>query len=488
MCKRLSSQPLTFVSYAQVGRLNCIRTRDARGYESNVRITRGTETWDNFGKNGNKVFDASYDAWGRQTVTLNTIGLHRGYTGHEMLTEFDIINMNGRLYDPVLGRFLSPDNYVQLPDNSQSFNRYSYCLNNPLKYTDPSGELFGIDDAVIAFALFNMAGSMMQASFHGENVWKAGALSLLSSAASYGIGAAFGATGNFGHELLRAGAHGLAGGVINALEGGNIFSGFISSAAASGIGSFAQGVRMNTGLMLGSTTLMGGVVAWATGGKFLEGAMRGLMIGALNHAWHNRDVPHYRILPDGSAELDEVVVIGDRDYGYHHSLGYYLFGDTRNPDGGYGPIQADAVSFGIGITLTFLGETIGIEGGILMTGGRVSPYFTLSGGFSLDNLSTFLTHKGNMNPLSLVSANAYGNFLMYSNTSHLKSFAPYTGLGVSNSVNVANIGLLNGYSAAEQTNLGIYDTHQAVSYGASLSVNPVRADFSKIKTKTYVPF
>ena len=53
-------------------------------------------------ENGTKVFDASYDAWGRQTVTLNTIGLHRGYTGHEMLMEFDIINMNGRLYDPVL--------------------------------------------------------------------------------------------------------------------------------------------------------------------------------------------------------------------------------------------------------------------------------------------------------------------------------------------------------------------------------------------------
>ena len=77
-------------------------------------------------ENGTKVFDASYDAWGKQTVTLNTIGLHRGYTGHEMLSEFDIINMNqrsrsrsgesnGRLYDPVLGRFFSPDNYLLLP-------------------------------------------------------------------------------------------------------------------------------------------------------------------------------------------------------------------------------------------------------------------------------------------------------------------------------------------------------------------------------------
>jgi hypothetical protein len=45
------------------------------------------------------------------------------------------------MYDPLLGRMLSPDNYVQEPYNSQSYNRYSYCLNNPLKYTDPSGEL-----------------------------------------------------------------------------------------------------------------------------------------------------------------------------------------------------------------------------------------------------------------------------------------------------------------------------------------------------------
>ena len=111
-------------------------------------------------EDGNKVFDASYDAWGRQMVTLNTIGLHRGYTGHEMLNEFDIINMNrrslsrsgesnGRLYDPVLGRFFSPDNYVQLPDYSQSFNRYSYCLNNPLKYTDADEQWFGIDDLLV---------------------------------------------------------------------------------------------------------------------------------------------------------------------------------------------------------------------------------------------------------------------------------------------------------------------------------------------------
>jgi RHS repeat-associated protein len=47
---------------------------------------------------------------------------------------------NGRMYDPIIGRVLSPDNYVQDPSNAQSYNKYSYCLNNPLKYTDPSGE------------------------------------------------------------------------------------------------------------------------------------------------------------------------------------------------------------------------------------------------------------------------------------------------------------------------------------------------------------
>jgi RHS repeat-associated protein len=66
----------------------------------------------------------------------------RGYTGHEHLEMFGLINMNARLYNPALGRFLGADPFVQAPDFSQAYNRYSYCLNNPLIYTDPSGEFF----------------------------------------------------------------------------------------------------------------------------------------------------------------------------------------------------------------------------------------------------------------------------------------------------------------------------------------------------------
>ncbi len=65
----------------------------------------------------------------------------RGFTMHEHLSAFKLINMNGRMYDPVMSRFLSPDPIIQFPENSQSYNSYSYVLNNPLRFTDPSGFL-----------------------------------------------------------------------------------------------------------------------------------------------------------------------------------------------------------------------------------------------------------------------------------------------------------------------------------------------------------
>ena len=59
----------------------------------------------------------------------------RGFTGHEHLDEVGLINMNGRVYDPAIGLFLSPDNDIQEPDFTQNYNRYAYCVNNPLMYT-----------------------------------------------------------------------------------------------------------------------------------------------------------------------------------------------------------------------------------------------------------------------------------------------------------------------------------------------------------------
>ncbi|MBN1462594.1 MAG: hypothetical protein JXQ69_01400 [Paludibacteraceae bacterium] len=95
---------------------------------------------------GTVVERHSFDAWGRERNPNNWSEyvtsynrLERGYTMHEHLYTFGLINMNGRVYDPILGRMFSPDNYVQDPFNPQNYNRYGYCLNNPLIYTDPSG-------------------------------------------------------------------------------------------------------------------------------------------------------------------------------------------------------------------------------------------------------------------------------------------------------------------------------------------------------------
>ncbi|WP_299243003.1 RHS repeat-associated core domain-containing protein [uncultured Aquimarina sp.] len=72
--------------------------------------------------------------------------LDRGYTGHEHFAEVGLIHMNGRMYDPEMQRFLSPDNFIQNPTNTQNYNRYSYVLNNPLMYTDPTGQMYEGDE------------------------------------------------------------------------------------------------------------------------------------------------------------------------------------------------------------------------------------------------------------------------------------------------------------------------------------------------------
>ncbi|HIF9111856.1 TPA: RHS repeat-associated core domain-containing protein [Photobacterium damselae] len=105
---------------------------------------------------GNIVERRSFDSWGKarkllwqdphDPATLVQLSLTtRGFTGHEHLEEVGLIHMNGRVYDADIGRFISPDPVVQAPFMTNSFNRYSYVMNNPLKYVDPTGFLWGDD-------------------------------------------------------------------------------------------------------------------------------------------------------------------------------------------------------------------------------------------------------------------------------------------------------------------------------------------------------
>ncbi len=91
----------------------------------------------------------AYDATGVLVFDWNpaaNFGTGRGFTGHEQLDDIGITNMNGRLFDPNMGMFIQADPEITNPHNLQSYNRYSYTLNNPLNATDPTGfENFGTD-------------------------------------------------------------------------------------------------------------------------------------------------------------------------------------------------------------------------------------------------------------------------------------------------------------------------------------------------------
>ena len=89
----------------------------------------------------------NYDAWGNRRY-LNGIGIssaivdatnNRGFTGQLMLDDIGLVHYNGRLYDPLIGRFISADPVIARPDDGQDYSRYTYVSNNPTNLTDPSG-------------------------------------------------------------------------------------------------------------------------------------------------------------------------------------------------------------------------------------------------------------------------------------------------------------------------------------------------------------
>lgn len=285
-----------------------------------------------------------YDPWGvhKDPITWDTdfsAGgsiTARGYTMHEHLDDFGLINMNGRVYDPLLGRFLSPDNHIQSPGNPQNYNRYAYALNNPLVYTDPSGEFIfsavlpgigTIIDAACWGAVLGGGGYTASVAFSqgGFNNWNWGqfgsavGMGAISGAATAGIGSAFGSVGNFAHESIRAVTHGAVNGLISEASGGDFLSGF----AAGGLGSlggslFSQvGSFSNTvGGQIGFSSLSGGIGAELSGGDFWRGAATGAAIGLLNHGQHliDQKLTKYvdedgELLLDTEDGSDDVIVI-----------------------------------------------------------------------------------------------------------------------------------------------------------------------------------
>ena len=266
---------------------------------------------------GNIEQESSFDAWGNTRNPETWTGtvaqqpmFDRGYTGHEHLNSFGLINMNGRMYDPVMSSFLSVDNYVQRPDFSQNFNRYAYCMNNPLKYTDPSGEVFGIDDVLVAMAVsavLNVTINGINNVKYGENFFlgagKAAVVGAVQGLFSYGIGECAGAmdilfksatVAKFAKAGFQLVAHGTVGGISTESRGGNFWHGFASSATASlisgAVGLTCAHYEVSEGwtrlAMVAAGGLSGGVSASMAGGDFWDGVCNGLICVGLNHALH----------------------------------------------------------------------------------------------------------------------------------------------------------------------------------------------------------
>ncbi|MBO7499362.1 MAG: hypothetical protein J6T64_09290, partial [Bacteroidaceae bacterium] len=159
---------------------------------------------------GTVVRRYAYDPWGRRVLPsdwtqpdtqADTYHINRGYTMHEHLDDFGLINMNGRVFDPLTAQFLSPDNYIQSDGNWLNYNRYAYCLNNPLKYTDPSGEIVWFIPVLICAAIGAYTGASIQSGTAAFWNWKSdswkGAIAgaIVGATIGYGVASAIGASG-----------------------------------------------------------------------------------------------------------------------------------------------------------------------------------------------------------------------------------------------------------------------------------------------------
>jgi len=240
--------------------------------------------------------------------------------------------MNGRVYDPELGRFLSPDPFIQDPLDPQNFNRYSYVGNNPLSFVDPSGFLRGLARSLgrrisrafssIARAIRSVvrvirpfiaviAGIVIAAKLPFKAPAIKGFISgVISSGGDLRQGLISGLTagafsltavGNTLSEIGAVGktvAHGTVGGLASVASGGNFRSGFIAGAAAKGateVGGaagipFIDNPEGSLQLARNATlaAVVGGTGSVLGGGKFQNGAVTGAFSRLFNDLAHNK--------------------------------------------------------------------------------------------------------------------------------------------------------------------------------------------------------
>ena len=332
---------------------------------------------------GSVVEKRFFDAWGNLKGLVNAVGqvitdpvaisnyklfLDRGYTGHEHLWKAGLINMNARLYDPVLRKFLSPDNVIPDPSNTQSYDRFGYVYNNPLLYVDLDGNEPSLVAAVVIAVAVAVTTKVIANMISGIPVWyglgKAAVMGGISGVISFGIGAA--ATSSFqeavtiGKAIFEAGAHALTGGIMSVLDGGKFGAGALSGAVSSALSSGIQALGTDFGAtgeaghtvyngfgrdymkatMIATGGLSGGISSTIAGGNFWDGFRQGIITSGLNHAAHlgrnfigslKKSIVEIFIWDKEAAGIDvghTAIRIDGEVYGYYPT--------DKDGDGGYG--------------------------------------------------------------------------------------------------------------------------------------------------------
>jgi RHS repeat-associated protein len=255
----------------------------------------------------------SYDAWGKRrqpngqddpagSVTSETT---RGFTGHEQLDDVGLIHMNGRVYDPLLARFGTPDPMTESPFSTQGWNRYSYVGNSPLNFADPSGYCFmGCfwqkpfkalgklfrkipilgNLLTIAAAIAcgpagpicaGIASAVVTGLASGDLglALRAGLITTVTAYAMQGVGDITGHNPAFGtgEHLANIAGHAGVGCLSAVASGGKCGPGAASGAAGSFASPLANGLNFEEGLIAHSA--IGGLASVAGGGKFGDGAV-----------------------------------------------------------------------------------------------------------------------------------------------------------------------------------------------------------------------
>ncbi len=283
---------------------------------------------------GNAVERFSYDPHGkRRDANWNDIpsgslvsqNTERAFTGHLQLDSLDIIHMGGRIYDPVLGRMLNADPFVQSPGNLQAFNRYTYVINNPLTLTDPSG-YFSFNNvqhffrehgrrvgaigaaALVSAATGGLPGALLGGATSGAISSRGDARAILIStaeaAAFFGVGEAFGHQVPFGSSdhILKIAGHGLVGGISQAVQGGKFSAGLTSAAFAQAAAPTIDDMP-TVAARVTAAAVVGGYGSELGGGKFANGAMTGAFSRLFNDELKRS--PNWR---ERAVTLDEGVI------------------------------------------------------------------------------------------------------------------------------------------------------------------------------------